>query len=253
MPARFGPVLCALLLVCLPRGAAQGREACAATSDACAPLITWRDIAGPGTARGPKPWAEAAQGALDRASAASGAHGAGIYVSIVCAGRNDNYGGSRFVDRVQLFADNLLAFACEAFAGGSAQLELVLVDYNSPRGTVSLADALHWPPGCAEAVVRVVTVPPAAHGSIRNPNNITFLEHIAKNVGIRAARGQYILVTNPDILLSEEVLTWLAARRLRPGVRGSCLIVCLRVCASVCEREKEHARARQRVCVCVCV
>ncbi len=45
--------------------------------------------------------------------------------------------------------------------------------------------------------VRVVIVPQKAHASIHNPNNISFLEHIAKNVGIRAARGEYILVKNP--------------------------------------------------------
>ena len=156
MPAQLLPGLCALLLLCLPLGAAQERGACAATSASCAPLITWRDIAGPGPAHGPL---AGAKGEQELAFAASGeAHGAGVYVSIVCVGRNDDYGGSRFLDRVQLFADNLLAFACEAFAGGSAQLELVLVDYNSPFEAVPLADALLWPPGCAEVVVRVVTV-----------------------------------------------------------------------------------------------
>jgi hypothetical protein len=44
-----------------------------------------------------------------------------------------------------------VALACEAFAGGgSAQLELVLVDYNSPPNEALLADALLWPPGCEE-------------------------------------------------------------------------------------------------------
>ena len=39
-----------------------------------------------------------------------------VYVSIVAAGRNDQYGG-RFVERVQLFIDSVVAFACAAFAG----------------------------------------------------------------------------------------------------------------------------------------
>jgi hypothetical protein len=52
-----------------------------------------------------------------------------------------------------------------------------------------------------EVVVRVVSVPTAAHHTIDNPKNISFLEHIAKNVGIRASRGEFVAVTNPDILL----------------------------------------------------
>ena len=47
-------------------------------------------------------------------------------------------------------------------------------------------------------------VPTEAHASIHNPNNISFLEHIAKNVGIRAARGEYILVTNPYLYNNKE-------------------------------------------------
>ncbi len=52
--------------------------------------------------------------------------------------------------------------------------------------------------------VRVAIVPTEAHASIHNPNNISFLEHIAKNVGIRAARGEYILVTNPYLYNNKE-------------------------------------------------
>lgn len=43
------------------------------------------------------------------------------YVSIVAAGRNDQYGG-KFVERVQLFIDSVVAFACAAFAGYFVQL-----------------------------------------------------------------------------------------------------------------------------------
>ena len=140
----------------------------------------------------------------------------GIFVSIVASGRNDNYGGSSFVDRVQPFVSTSIAFACAAFAGGTGpQLELVLVDYNTVQGVPALGDAILWPFGCNEVAVRIVSVPPAVHQAIHNPNNISFLEHIAKNVGIRAARGEFLLVTNPDILMSEEVFVWLAERQLQ--------------------------------------
>ena len=53
-------------------------------------------------------------GAQDRAFGEGETHAAGIYISIVAAGRNDNYGGSKFADRVQLFANTLVPFACQA-------------------------------------------------------------------------------------------------------------------------------------------
>ena len=40
---------------------------------------------------------------------------------------------------------------------------------------------------------------------------------IGKNVGIRRARGQFVLATNIDILFSDELAKYLAARRLEPG------------------------------------
>ena len=40
---------------------------------------------------------------------------------------------------------------------------------------------------------------------------------IAKNAGIRRARGQFVLATNIDILFSDELMEYLAARRLERG------------------------------------
>src|SRR6516165_4483839 len=41
---------------------------------------------------------------------------------------------------------------------------------------------------------------------------------IAKNVGLRRARGRYLLATNIDILFSDELCRFLARRELRPGL-----------------------------------
>ena len=94
----------------------------------------------------------------------------------------------------------------------------MLVDYNTPVGNPELKDALLWPSGCQELRVRSVYVPPGVHARLTNPNKLSFFEHIAKNVGLRAARGEYVLVTNPDILLNEDVFSWLARRTLQHAV-----------------------------------
>ncbi len=183
---------------------------CQAAADGGDAQIFWRDLA---LEELPFPHVGAVPGAAPKMAAES--DDGSIYVSVVASGRNDNYGGRSFVDRVQPFVSTTIAFACAAFAGSALpKFELVLVDYNTVQGVPALGDAIRWPFGCREVAVRVASVPAGVHQSIYNPNNISFLEHIAKNVGIRAARGKYIVVTNPDILLSEELYAWLAEERL---------------------------------------
>jgi hypothetical protein len=47
-----------------------------------------------------------------------------------------------------------------------------------------------------------------------NSDRMPMFEYIAKNVGIRRAKGEFILATNPDILYSAELTRFLASRRL---------------------------------------
>src|SRR5207245_3974337 len=51
----------------------------------------------------------------------------------------------------------------------------------------------------------------------RLPNSarMPIFEYIAKNVGIRRARGEYVLITNPDIVFTQELIRYFAARGLR--------------------------------------
>lgn len=47
---------------------------------------------------------------------------------------------------------------------------------------------------------------------------LTYLEFIAKNVGVRRARGRFVLTTNCDVFLGRHVLDVLAAGALKPRV-----------------------------------
>jgi hypothetical protein len=107
---------------------------CAEDLGNCAPVITWHDI-------------EMASSQSRTPQTSHNQH-ASIYVSVVAAGRNDDYGGGRFIHRAQLFVSTTIAFACKAFTGRRPEFELVLVDYNPPANVPALSDALHWPSGC---------------------------------------------------------------------------------------------------------
>src|SRR5439155_25226935 len=107
------------------------------------------------------------------------------YLTVVVGGRNDDYGGN-FLGRMQHFVNGIVDAA-----EGRAQLELVVVDWNPVADAKSLATALDWPPR-TRLEIRVIEVPSRIHASLPNAEHMPIFEYIAKNVGIRRARGEYV-------------------------------------------------------------
>jgi len=131
------------------------------------------------------------------------------YLSIVIAARNDNYGGN-FLERMQTFLNVLLPLAGHY----SLNAELIVVEWNPPLDRPRLREVLSWP-GCMNTgEVRIIEVAGAIHGRMQNSDKLPMFDCLAKNVGIRRAKGTYILVTNPDVLFSEELIAHLSTRRL---------------------------------------
>ena len=130
-------------------------------------------------------------------------------VSFVVTARNDNYGGN-FLHRMQVFVNALLA----QWRQHHLQAELVIVEWNPPENAKPLAEALVWPDALLPGTVRIVQVPNELHQQLPNSDRMPMFEYIAKNVGIRRARGEYILATNPDILFSDKLIRFLASGKL---------------------------------------
>jgi hypothetical protein len=123
----------------------------------------------------------------------------------VTTSRNDEHGGNLFA-RMQLFVDGL-AEQAERFG---LPLELVLVEWNPPADRPPLAEALRWQP-TEQFQPRVITVPPEVHRTYAHADGLPLFQMIGKNVGIRRAKAPYVLATNIDILLSDELFTFLQA------------------------------------------
>lgn len=102
-------------------------------------------------------------------------------LSVVMATRND--------DRIGSFERSIESFKKLEDA------ELIVVEWKPPLDRPRLR--------CYNT--RIITVP----GEGR------FEEYKAKNVGIRRAKGDFILATNPDIVLSLAMIRWLNERPLR--------------------------------------
>lgn len=135
------------------------------------------------------------------------------YLTFVATSRNDNHGGDMLL-RMQTFVDALCA-SCDRW---QLPVELLLVEWNPPADRPPLADALTWP-ASQFCECRIVTVTPELHR--RYPvcgEEMPLFQMIAKNVGIRRARGEFVLATNVDILFSDELMQWLATRPLQAGV-----------------------------------
>ena len=123
----------------------------------------------------------------------------------------DNYGGD-FLGRVQVFVNSLLAM----WEKHSLDAELIIVEWNPPPDRLRLKDAIRWPNSPMLDRVSVVEVPNEVHRRFANSDRMPIFEYAAKNVGIRHAKGAFVLSTNPDILFSDSLIRFFSARRLKP-------------------------------------
>ena len=134
------------------------------------------------------------------------------YLTIVAASRNDDHGGDPLI-RTQIFINNL-ARQCELH---QLPAELIIVDWNPVSERPGLAAVLHLPSESTFMPARTVTVPTILHQRLKYADRLPFFQMIAKNVGIRRARGQFVLATNIDILFSDELIGFIARQRLDPN------------------------------------
>ncbi len=131
---------------------------------------------------------------------------------MVVNARNDGHGGD-FLRRLQIFVTGWIAQARRY----RILSELIIVEWNPLPGRPRLNDVLQWPPNFGPCEVHFIEVPPEVHARYPHSGVIPLYQMIGKNVGIRRARGQFVLATNIDILFSDELAEYLAARRLEPG------------------------------------
>jgi hypothetical protein len=131
------------------------------------------------------------------------------YLTVVAASRNDDHGGNTLY-RTQIFVDSFLE-QCEHH---DLRAELILVEWNPPGDRAPLAEVIRWDHQNAWVDCRVITVPYERHVLIRFGRVLPLFQMIAKNVGIRRARGEFILATNIDILFSDELMARIAQKDL---------------------------------------
>jgi hypothetical protein len=119
-------------------------------------------------------------------------------------GRNDGYGDD-FLGRLKRFIQSL-DHQVQNLAG---LIEVIFVEWNPRSQDQSIHDVM---PHAHNFNIRIITVPESVHMHL-DPH-LPVLEWHAKNTGARRARGEFVLLTNPDILFSPELIQRLAQRDL---------------------------------------
>lgn len=134
------------------------------------------------------------------------------YISVVVTARNDDHGGN-LLHRMQVFVDAWI----NQTKRHHLDSELIIVEWNPPGERVRLREALRWPEDTGPCRVRIIEAPPEVHDRYRHAAALPLYQMIAKNAGIRRARGEFVLATNIDIVFSDELVQFLASRRLERG------------------------------------
>ncbi|MFC0271933.1 hypothetical protein ACFFIX_10770 [Metabacillus herbersteinensis] len=133
-------------------------------------------------------------------------------LSIVAVTRNDNHGGD-MTYRMQLFIEGIF-FQSEKY---KYPVELIIVEWNPPKDRPPLAESLSWPQNHKYCFVRIIKVPEKLHQNYKHAKNLPLYQMIGKNVGIRRAKGDFILATNVDVLFSDELFKVFASGKLKKG------------------------------------
>jgi hypothetical protein len=130
------------------------------------------------------------------------------YLSIVIPSRNDGHGGN-MQRRLQVSLNGLLG-QMEKY---HLESEILLIDWNPPPEKPPLRDIINWPAQMRYCTVRNMVVPPGLHNKYKYSDKIKFGVG-AMNCGIRRARGQFVLPRASDVIYSDELVAYIAQKKL---------------------------------------
>lgn len=132
------------------------------------------------------------------------------YISFVTYGRNDGYTAD-YVLRVGR-AVRCLARQLERAGLDS---EIIISEWNPPKDSPLLIETLDIPPGLRHVTVAGVITGAEHHKHFLGADEVGIHVTEAANVGLRRARGEFIVGKSSDTFYSPEVIEKIAARNLR--------------------------------------
>ena len=122
-------------------------------------------------------------------------------ISIVQYSRNDDHGGNLLQRMRFSFYTNI-----HTLEKAKIETEIVLVDYNTPQNKENLHTLLPIKSDLEYVTIRHIIVPPEVHRMFDDYEKLPMNNMVARNIGIRRAKGEYILATGIDVLFSQELV-----------------------------------------------
>ncbi|OHS99024.1 hypothetical protein TRFO_08576 [Tritrichomonas foetus] len=137
------------------------------------------------------------------------------FVSIVIVGRHDGFSNG-FEERTQHFFTSISQHLKNA---PLANFEIVFVDYATPTENKKLSEIFQFDETLKKKI-RFINVPVKSHYRLNRELNakVSFYEYIAKNIGIRRAKGKFILTTNPDNLYNSDFFDKIQRKQFNDGI-----------------------------------
>jgi hypothetical protein len=134
------------------------------------------------------------------------------FLSIVLTGRNDQHGGDF---RRRFF--RTLGFNLHELRERGISHEVVFVEWGPDETKPLLIDlAIEEVSGATSETFHGIVVDGRYQEAMSLNPKLVYLEFVAKNVGIRRARGRFVLATNCDVFLGRHVLDVLQREALVP-------------------------------------
>ncbi|KAI8339565.1 hypothetical protein BC941DRAFT_420849 [Chlamydoabsidia padenii] len=134
------------------------------------------------------------------------------YLSIIMNSRPEEYTADHYA-RLQNTIDSTFLMA----ESTKTLMELVLVEWNPEPQRRSLRDTYRFRRS-DYLTYRIITVPRQIHQSLYQPEHSSVYEYEAKNVGIRFARGEYVLPVKNDIIWTPNMHNAVISRSWRKGM-----------------------------------
>jgi len=136
------------------------------------------------------------------------------FVSLVLTGRNDDHGADF---KARFF--RTLRFNHRELSARGILHEFVFVEWAPLSDRARLVDMVfNAIPELDPSVCQWYVVDPRYQQELSLNPRLVYLEFLAKNVGVRRARGRFVLTTNCDVYLGRKVLDAFARGELKSGV-----------------------------------
>ena len=131
------------------------------------------------------------------------------YISVVIVSRNDDHGSRMFL-RTQACVNGMIA----QMEKHKIPSELVFVEWLPPFNKPLLKDIFPWPKKTEWCQIRIIVVSPSDIGNCEWSEDYSIRDLTPWNVGIRLAKGDFILSITADILFSDELINFFSQRKL---------------------------------------